>query len=221
MDIFSWRKLKRNIYLIFQTLWIICVYNIYSKVVLNTFFLLKCIKLDESSDEYLENNPDILCWYSSEHQQLLLGAFLPCLILWCLGWPFYIIKFLYSKNKLRFSSSKITQNFIKPLRRIRSDDLTIINIVKIKLKNEEESFNDNQKIFKYLTMDYNTNCYFWEFYFYFTNLILSCLAFATSRIDPVSQGSSLLTTLMVMLIFSEYMKPFKFEIMNKIQVNKS
>ncbi len=151
-EIFSRQNFKQKTIIIFQSLWLIAVYNMYSRIVLNTFLLLKCVQLDDSPYLYLQQLPDVICWHSYEHIKLLLGVLLPCLSIWCIAWPIYLFIKLYKKKE-------------NINRLILSATTSPITIGKSIFLNNDDILN-TEKIFKYLTLDYKPEAYYWEIYFY-------------------------------------------------------
>ncbi len=154
---FSLHKFKLKISLIFQSIWVICAYNMYSRLVLHTFFFLKCINVDGGPIDYLEKSPNIDCWDSREHPLLLLGAFLPCLLLWCIAWPIFLLKILYKGNR-KLTDTLRSSQMIRFRAGGREPTFT-----SLEPQLNEESFWENRKIYQYLTHDYNTNCFYGRF----------------------------------------------------------
>ncbi len=218
-DIFSWKNFKYKMNKIFQSLWIICVYNMYSRIVMNSFSILKCITIDDSKNTYLEKLPDVVCWESSEHKVLLLGIFIPSLSVWCIAWPLFLLRNLIIKKKIILNSANS---------RILDSPLSTkkVGILEINTKLEQnpdflrelEVLEDTHYIYKYLTLDYIPSAYYWEFYFYITNFIVSSLIYTTSSLHPVSQSSLIILTFVIMMLFSRIKSPFKLAVANDLQV---
>ena len=190
----------------------------YSRIVLNTFLILKCIRLDDSTNLYLEKLPDIVCWHSNEHIKLLLGVLLPCLSIWCVAWPIYLLRLLYTKNKAITLMTHIQRsNSTRTIKKITIQETQFQpQTRRSTFKNDD--LLDTQKIYKYLTVDYTIGAYYWEFYFYITNFFVSSLAYTTSQLDPVSQAALLIASFELMLLFSKMKSPFKYAAANDLQV---
>ena len=206
-EIFSLKKFKSKTKLIFQSIWIIIRTPRSSWT--HSIYFWKCIKIDETAETYLEKHLDVQCWNSDDHKMYLLGVLLPCF--WCLAWPFFLLIFLKSKYMLVYHQAR---------ERVHQKDLNIPgNREGTQLDlNKEDNLLEKEKNYKFLTTDYVPDAYYWEIYFYFSNFFISTLAYTTSYLDSISQSALLITTLMVMLLFSRVKSRFKFELANNIQV---
>ena len=192
-------------------LWIVIIYNSYSRIVLRSLKLLKCINLDDTETLYLEADPDIICWKSYEHRVLLLSAFLPSFLIWCIVWPL-IILFALRKRSHRLKYTKIFSSTITKISFLKKEPTPEIL---------ESYMRRKQKIFKFLTMDYKRDFYYWEIFFYSVNLILSALVVGTSRFDPLSQGGCFIAVFLILMMITESKQPFFFVDINKTQVNNA
>lgn len=75
-------NLKKN----FIAVFLVVFYNFYPRVILKAFFLFKCISINDSSQKYLEQNPNTICW-EYNHMVLLLVIGLPNILIWGFGIP--------------------------------------------------------------------------------------------------------------------------------------
>ena len=192
----------------------------YSRIVLNSFLMLKCVQIDDGPNMYLKIQPNVLCWQSDEHKNLLIGVLVPCLFIWCIAWPiFLLIKLYISHRFINVAIQLEISNTNKKLRAIKCTDspTQLYSRSSTTFKNEEEIL-DSQKIYKYLTVDYVPTAYYWEFYFYITNFLFSSLAYSTSQLDAVSQAALLIAIFEFMLLISRIKSPFKFSVANDLQV---
>lgn len=206
---FQTKRILRRWRFYFFTLWVVVVYNAYSRILLKTFKILKCIVLDESGAVYLEDEPNILCWSSNEHLMLIVTSFIPNLFFWCCLWPLLLVLIL-RKNSRKLDRKKVTISMLKQNSPETLDD-----------SNFEIYIRRKHKIFKFLTMDYKPKFYWWEFFFYFVNFTLSAFVVGTSRLDPLSQGATLIATFMLLMIITEAKHPFLHSDINRTQVSYS
>ena len=345
-------KVSKEIYLILGACSLITVYNFYSRLIMNTLQLLKCINLDQSNLTYLELDPNIECWVDGGfHLYIVKTLFLLNFLLWCVGWPLMLFLLLKIRNYSHMrrlvrnlSLSNITMNrslLVNPVakpsnfapKNINNSPKAILpkkilakekypgpknneneilnrtNLFKIinasagsekLIKPSDESFgtdllikksseqmiplpkdstkknfirdsNDlilkrssdkifplpkalakkdslmsqgseksidleikrqstvsivldsNQKdkifhgnkLFRFLTIDYKPDYYYWEGFFYISNLIIATLNVTTSRFDSNSQGGIFISIYFAMLYINETIKPFRIEVVNK------
>ena len=100
-DKFTGRKLRKNLLAIF----LVVFYNFYPRLILNAFFLFKCIDLDNSSNTYLESNPEIVCW-GEKHMFIVFTVGVPNIIIWGIGTPLVLsLLALNMKRKLMMDLS--------------------------------------------------------------------------------------------------------------------
>ena len=201
------------------------IYNLYSKLVTNTLQLLKCINLDNSNSSFLETNPNVECWGSEEHSRLLKNIFTPNFIIWCVGWPTFLMwsfqmKIFKHRKSLRIElMHTITHSGGRQGSQEFSRTLTDVQL-KSQIKN---ALNENQvkmmlksPIYKYLVIDYRPKCFYWEVFFFLTNLLLSLVTVLTSRLNFLSQGALLISIYSVMLICTQILAPFKKDRFNTL-----
>ena len=124
----------------------------YSRIVLNTFILLKCIQLDDSPYLYLESQPDVICWESFEHKELLLGVLLSFLSIWDIAWPIYLFSRLYKKKKfINFLTQIQIFNFQKSITKLNVHDYYLQTQIRNSIFLIEDEILESEKIYKYLT----------------------------------------------------------------------
>lgn len=220
---------EKNLLSIFISCFVLVVYSFYPKLVLNTFSLLKCISLDESGRSFLEIDPNIQCW-EKQHMYYILTVFLPNLLLWCLGWPFiYGLALFLRKRRVEKSLRKkkslsrietfgdqfknfyteSSATFMK--KRRKTVDMSVI----ISDLEKDEIF-QSSKIFRFLTLEYHSNCYAWDLFFFLTNLILTPLSLQSSFMDPVTFSVLLMLIFFFMLVLSITLYPFRFHEINNV-----
>ena len=68
------------------SVFLVVFYNFYPRLILSAFFLFKCITINDSTDSFLEQNPDIMCW-DRKHISLILFLGLPNIVIWGFGIP--------------------------------------------------------------------------------------------------------------------------------------
>ena len=262
---------------------IVTIYNYYSRLIANTFRLLKCINLDQTSLTFLEIDPNIMCWETGgTHLYLLKTLFLPNLFIWCIGWPLFLVILLFFHNskglkqlRKKLAQTKRNSSFSKILnlpsvllsrsvegpkaynmaknnescqRMLHVNNLPMNNyaektgsillssIQKKKIGNtndlpkkskllEPDFLLDSQlkkkifekkKLLRFLTIDYRADYYFWEGFFYSTNLIIASINVSTSRFNISSKGAIYVALYFSMLLMNQNFKPFKFNIVNKL-----
>lgn len=224
---------------------IVVFYAFYSRLILNAFSLLKCINLDDSNRRFLAVDPNIQCWtYESVHPTLLISIFLPNLLIWCIGWPVFLYmilivkrmkeiktikntlskrkKFTFegkSKDFLNIDSKKSTEKKLSSFfgsisRRKHSENQTQTKIL-ISEKQSEEIFQKNV-LFYFLTIDYKHNFYYWESFFYLTNLLITTVNTIEDHIGYLSQIGLLTFIYFIMLLLNEKLKPFRYDYVNNI-----
>ena len=291
-----------KVYLLFGSCFLITIYNFYSRLIMNTLKMLKCISLDQSNQTFLELDPNIECWISNGyHMYLLKTLFSLNFLVWCLGWPISLCVLLKVKNiqaiqkimrnfsfgsprsshikendkssgrrktnrfktlnpKIVKSKEENTKSFSKVATQDpKSSELFVKTMYKNKLttpnKKPDEvsiktldskkslesagsktshhffSFLDKEtiylnpqqkdnifkgnKILRFLTIDYKPEYYFWEAFFYLSNLTIAFLNVTTSRFDSNSQGGIFIVVYFIMLTINEVFKPFRHEIVSK------
>jgi len=223
---------EKNIFSILISCFILVVYSFYPKLVLNTFSLLKCISLDNSSTKtFLEMDPNIQCW-EEYHIYCLKSVFIPNLILWCLGWPLiYGISLFYRNKKLgqllkkkkKFSrmerlstlekSKKANSTVVTTISNVKSENFHL----KILISDEEKDqiFQEN-KIYRFLTIEYHPNSFYWDLFFFGTNLIITPLSLQSSSMEPVVFSAILMVIFFFMLILSMVRLPFRYSEVNDV-----
>lgn len=329
---------------------LVTVYNFYSRLIMNTLQILKCINLDQTQSTFLEFDPNIECWVDGgTHIFLIKTLFLLNFLLWCIGWPISLVLILKIKNythikelmkfstilkssissaspkKMQFQKkTSILANIYQNISKFRTTSLKskqdlsqpeppkeLINssvnkqtrpskfaslagsepmikgianlanapsnfrinkineeskgsskkilihptpiIVKESVESQEsqksieseikknmssslkkrskkislmgndvlltpqqkDQIFQKNKIFKFLTIDYRPNFYFWEAFFYLSNLIIAILNVTTSRLDSNSQGGIFISIYFLMLLINEVFKPFRYGMVNK------
>ena len=295
---------------------IICTFNFYSQILINTFTMVKCMSLDESQRTFLLDDPDIECWNSPKHNYLINDVFLPNLLIWCLGWPLtlFLMLRLYKRsymkkmeqrlmldrkstinskildrenscmeakrepeNKDEENSNTVTKrnpssfsskshfkvmlnNFTKNKRSMKEDDtrpkaysvqqngtldkipedFNKVRSISFKKslwqkmtsfrKNtnskacfilsayQEQILFNNNKVILFLTIDYKYECYYWETFFYLTNLLLSLLFTFSSVVGSNLNlvGAGVILMYFIMLLVTEVKRPFKYEFINNL-----
>ena len=83
---------------------------------------------------------------------------------------------------------------------------------------QEQILFKNNKVILFLTIDYKYKCYYWETFFYLTNLLLSIFftfsMYIGFNINIV--GASIILLYLFMLIITEVKRPFKYEFINNL-----
>lgn len=230
---------EKNLWSIFISCLVLVVYSFYPKLVFNTFTLLNCISLDESSRSFLEIDPNIECW-DKNHIYYILTIFLPNLLLWCLGWPFIyglalflrkrrVLRNLKKKKKLT-SIGGFGEEFMRVSTMNRESNVNFIKLKSRKLRHEtqnteisivlSEKENDeifqSSKIFRFLTLEYHSNAYGWDLFFFATNLILTPISLQSSFMDPVNFSVLMMIIFFLMLVLSIFIYPFRYWEINNI-----
>ena len=281
-------KVSTNIPFYMGACFIITIYNFYSRLITNTFQLLKCFNLDQTSLTFLEVDPNVMCWEDNgPHKYALKMIFLPNLLIWCIGWPltlFFLLKIKNSQglknitkkiasNKRKSSFEKVhglveiisnsnsgkSRNNLFEFEKIRSANrkksrgktdvprTTLVSFVHQKnlfvsrniinpsgrtttskhksgikhatiLLNSDQKdliFSEN-KILRFLTVDYKPEFFYWESFFYFTNLILATMNVATSRLDIRIKGAIYITIYFCMIIVHQNFYPFRHKFVNDL-----
>ncbi len=83
---------------------------------------------------------------------------------------------------------------------------------------QENILFQKNKVILFLTIDYKYNCYYWETFFYFTNLVISLLfTFSKSMgLDINIIGAAIILLYLFMLLITETKRPFKYEFINNL-----
>lgn len=377
------KTVEKEIYLILGACLLITVYNFYSRLIMNTLELLKCINIDQTSLTYLELDPNIQCWVDGGYHTFIMKTLFACnFLLWCVGWPLTLSLLLKIKNYTHIrklmknlnvmslqsmaslprspspsngkkkpsifasamkSPSKIDakKDNVKMAERISieqvdfqakssvfpKDDVKSVEKSSIELKPQAKAKKDNymqeiiipnirsendirppmnksqffkivnafpaqpseglmqssslisndtaifkkslfvkstvkqdglgsiksidsaksigsvksidldakpepvslvldpvqkdkifhgNKLFRFLTIDYRPDCYFWEGFFYISNLLIATLNVTTSRMDSNSQGGMFISVYFLMMFINEIFKPFRYNLVNKL-----
>ena len=273
----SHKTIAENIRLYFGSCFLVAIYNFYSRLISNSFQLLQCMNLDQTSTTYLEIDPNIRCWETNGlHVHLLKVLFLPNLIIWCVGWPLTLyvflkfsykvgikflkskagktkrhsnfsrkylpqateqksgnnanstnrpinlnslnkgecIKFTYSQNQFPEAPQIKSQNFFA---RVMSRVTIVKNSSEILLSSrQKEGVFEESKLLRFLTVDYLPDYYYWEGFFYATNLLIAAMNVATSRFDIISKGAIYICIYFSMLVINQHTQPFRFKIVNQL-----
>jgi hypothetical protein len=111
------------------------------------------------------------------------------------------------------SAKKIfnNSNDKKPIMSVGSEK----NISFVLDSNQKDKIFHGNKLFRFLTIDYKPDYYYWEGFFYISNLIIATLNVTTSRFDSNSQGGIFISIYFAMLYINETIKPFRIEVVNK------
>lgn len=126
---------------------------------------------------------------------------------------------------LEFEKNKTTRRrFQKNNEKIKSGERKIQNNLlakhfKTKKKIEDRSLKEifqKSKIVRFLTSDYRSVFYYWEVILYFFNLMIVILNVTTSHIDSNPQGRIFMLLYILMLLFVEIKKPYKYTIVNDL-----
>lgn len=274
-------SIAKEIPLYLSACFIITVYNFYSRLIANTFQLVKCLKLDQTSLTWLEMDPNIQCWESDgKHKYIVNALFYPNLIIWCIGWPISLILLLRyanykgvttikkkmgrtrknsnlkrvkqemslnSLNKFKIEYSNLSpeisnNNFFSKTKIfpfVRSNDKAMTtkiersarasakksinplnqNAKEIMLNSmQKDKIFQQNKILHFLTVDYKPDYYYWEGFFYLTNLIIATINVATSQMDLTSKGGIYITLYFLMLIITQILSPFRYKIVNELAI---
>ena len=216
---------------------ILVVYNFYSKLVINAFTLLKCISLDDTSSRtFLEIDPNIEC-YAADHKFYLLIVFIPNLLIWCLGWPFFygvILTFKKRKTERFFSQTRSIESFtigplelgvkgshlmspmkknIESLKHIKDDDVN--KSLQLVLTDEQtQSIFQRHKILRFIMIEYHSSAYAWDEFFFCFNLILTSLTLLSNSLEPTFFVSLVMAIFFIMLVISSKVLPFRYAEVN-------
>ena len=148
-----WKKLK----LLFFSSIIVTFYGFYSRLIINTFILLKCISLNNSKTVFLQIDPNIECWINDGlHVNSIYFIFLPNLFIWCLGWPLFLyfvliakkykeMKSIISKVSSRKKFNNFDQSKIEEVTMYDPTKNTDFIINSITHNNKHKIFPDNKK----------------------------------------------------------------------------
>lgn len=85
----------------------------------------------------------------------------------------------------------------------------------LNLEQKDQIFQKN-KIFRFLTIDYRADCYYWEGFFYLSNLVIATLNVTTITLDSNTQGGIFIMVYFSMLILNQLLKPFRYDSSNKL-----
>ena len=221
---------------------IVTFYGFYTRLIVNTFTLLKCLSLDDSNRTYLQSDPNIQCWDSNDwHLTIIYFIFLPNLFIWCLGWPITLYIILFAKKyhetksiltniskKKRFHmepsvKSQESKNSIAnekktwSLRFLSKRKLTTRSRTEILLSEKQsEQIFEGSALFNFLTIDYKHTFYYWEGFFYTSNLLITTLSVLGSNLNLMSQVCLFIFIYFIMLLLNEKLKPFRYDYINNI-----
>lgn len=209
---------------------ILVIYSFYPKLVYNTFTLIKCIPLDDTERFFLEIDPNIQCW-QSDHYKYLFSIFLPNLLLYCVGWPILLFSMLYRKKVLSvrkvgklnseypfFGNSTFKESVTSILKDEKKEENALplpLNSSMLKSKKldysialtekQEDDIFQKDKMYSYITIDYAHNTYYWDTFFFGSNLILISVSVVSTKIHPLIYIVIIMAIFSIMLmIFNQY-----------------
>ena len=226
------KKQEINIKLVLISCLILVIYSFYPKLVYNTFALIKCISLDETQRVFLEIDPNIQCW-ESDHYRYLLTIFLPNLLIYCVGWPLLLFSILYRKKVLtvRKMGKSYTENpFLKnaslkeSVSIVKEEKENLARSQMLKSKNldysmvltqkQEDDIFQKDKMYSYITIDYGHNTYYWDTFFFGSNLILISVSVFSNKFEPLIYIAIIMLIFSIMLMISINFDPFRYSEIN-------
>ena len=214
------KKNKSNLKMIVISCLILVIYSFYPKLVYNAFSLLKCISLDDTNKLFLEINPNIQCW-ENDHVKYILSIFLPNLLIYCLGWPLLLFLMLYRKKltslnemiksftetsgklKMRESSYSLERSVSK--KNTKKTDYKFVMT-----QSQEDDIFKKDKMYSSITIDYVPQTYYWDSFFFGTNLVLISISVASDNFPQILYIGIILSIFFFMLLISKKIQPFRF-----------
>lgn len=181
------KRIEKNV----SALCVIIFYNFYPRILINGLQYVKCIKIDETEDLFLEAYPDLKCW-ESVHIRYLFFVLIPNLVFWGCLIPilFYILpRIIINRSKKSGNSGQSALN---------SDSL----------------YSD---LLSFLTLDFKEKFYFWEVFTYLFKFMIAVFMVITSRFAPLSQGALLIFIFLGLFLIQEQFKPYRYPFINNFK----
>ena len=118
-------------------------------------------------------------------------------------------KICSQENSGSSSPQSLDMNIRKqPIFQLEKKDSILLNS-----KQKDQIFQTNN-LSKFLTIDYKPDFYYWEGFFYISNLTIATLNVTTSRLDSNSQGGIFICIYFLMLMINELFQPFRHKMVN-------
>lgn len=220
-------RARSNIVVIF----LICYRHFYPRVLYATISLFRCQDLGDPDANFLDDNPNIICW-GNFHKQIMFGVTITGVILWSLIFPVSVLFFIFKRRRLLaykriFNQTKEYFSEKKEIRPQFKGKIKVgIKTWKKKDKKEDgdlpqqinpisnisDNFSREDFIFFYITVDYKESLYYWICAEYLFMFILVFTSQLISSLDDIIKRMILLTTFCGKFLLYQIAKPFVLSI---------
>lgn len=81
---------------------------------------------------------------------------------------------------------------------------------------QEDKLYDNLKLFKYLTVDYKNQFFFWEGFFYISNIAIILINIVSDQFDEIVRSVFNIIVYFIMFCLTKILQPFRYEFVNNL-----
>ena len=114
-------------------------------------------------------------------------------------------------KKKKKRESMVSSRFFPKLKKKKKSTYTIV----LTAKQEDDIFLTD-KMYSYITIDYAHNTYYWDSFFFASNLILISVSVGSHKIDTLFYAAIIIGIFTLMLIVSKNIQPFRYSEINNL-----
>eukprot|EP01016_Furgasonia_blochmanni_P006575 TRINITY_DN12637_c0_g1_i1.p1 TRINITY_DN12637_c0_g1~~TRINITY_DN12637_c0_g1_i1.p1 ORF type:complete len:548 (+),score=98.96 TRINITY_DN12637_c0_g1_i1:64-1707(+) len=173
-------------------------------------YSFSCIMLDSDNpnDKYLRHHPYMKCW-SPEHKKYFVWPIGALFLLWGLVLPLY---YAYAVQTVKKRVVDIKRTFVKEIENYAPGSYELASFLFTKLHGVD-------KVVYHMTNDHKDEFLNYSTMKYFFLLCLLLLHEATYALDEGTQGSILIALIMLLYLRTEYYRPYRLEVFNRLEAN--